>query len=374
MSICDLVPEYIRAIMPYQPGKPIAELARELGLQPHTIIKLASNENPLGTSPLAMEAMAQALDTVALYPDGSGYELKSALSRHYGVSDGQIILGNGSNDVLELAARITLGPGTSAVYSQHAFAVYPLLAQVTGARGIKVPAENYGHDLAAMLAAIVPDTRLVFVANPNNPTGTLLSAAAIQSFLEKVPPTILVVLDEAYNEYLPDAVKADSIGWLKRFPNLLVTRTFSKAYGLAGVRIGYGLTHPDIADLMNRTRQPFNINSIALSGAAAALNDTGFVARSYALNQAGMQQLTSGFDRLGISYIPSYGNFISFRVRQGSTASAVYQSLLRQGVIVRPIGIYEMPDHLRVTVGLQTQNLRLLTLLESMAAEPAKTA
>ena len=370
MNICDFVPEYIRAIMPYQPGKPISELARELGLQPHTIIKLASNENPLGTSPLAMEAMAQALDTIALYPDGSGYELKAALSQHYGVSDRQIILGNGSNDVLELAARITLGPGTSAVYSQHAFAVYPLLAQVTGARGIKVPAKDYGHDLTAMLAAIEPDTRLVFIANPNNPTGTLLSEAEIQDFLEKVSPTVLVVLDEAYKEYLPDTVRADSIGWLKQFPNLLVTRTFSKVYGLAGIRIGYGLTHPDIADLMNRTRQPFNINSIALSGAVAALKDSEFVARSYALNQAGMRQLTSGFDQLGISYIPSYGNFISFRVKPGTTASDVYQNLLGQGVIVRPIGIYEMPDHLRVTVGLQAQNLRLLTLLENRMAGP----
>ncbi len=362
MNICELAPEYIRAISPYQPGKPISELAREMGMDERFIIKLASNENPLGTSPLALEAMSKALDEVALYPDGSGFELKAALSRRYGVTSNQIVLGNGSNDVLELAARVFLKPGASAVYSQHAFAVYPLVTQAVGASGISVPAINYGHDLDAMLDAVTPETRIVFIANPNNPTGTLLTPSAVLRFLERVSQDVLVVLDEAYNEYLPSTIKADSIGWLKRFPNLLITRTFSKAYGMAGVRVGFGLAHEEVSGLMNRVRQPFNVNSIGLAGAVAALEDVEFVKRSYALNQAGMLQITTGLRQLGIEYIPSYGNFLSFRVP--GDVKAVNQSLLKQGVIVRPIGIYEMPQHLRVTVGLESENRKFLRSLE----------
>jgi histidinol-phosphate aminotransferase len=362
MNLCELAPEYIRAISPYQPGKPISELAREMGMDERFIIKLASNENPLGTSPLALEAMSKALNEVALYPDGSGFELKAALSRRYGVASGQIVLGNGSNDVLELAARVFLKPGASAVYSQHAFAVYPLVTQAVGASGIYVPARNYGHDLDAMLDAVTPETRIVFIANPNNPTGTLLEPSAVLRFLERVSPDVLVVLDEAYNEYLPSSVKADSIGWLKRFPNLLITRTFSKAYGMAGVRVGFGLAHEEVSGLMNRVRQPFNVNSIGLAGAVAALEDVEFVKRSYALNQAGMLQITTGLRQLGIEYIPSYGNFLSFRVP--GDVKAVNQSLLKQGIIVRPIGIYEMPQHLRVTVGLESENRKFLKSLE----------
>jgi histidinol-phosphate aminotransferase len=362
MNLCELAPEYIRAISPYQPGKPISELAREMGIDQRFIIKLASNENPLGTSPLALDAMGKALNEIALYPDGSGYELKTALSRRYGVTSGQIVLGNGSNDVLELAARVFLKPGGSAVYSQHAFAVYPLVTQAVGASGISVPATNYGHNLDAMLDAVTPETRMVFIANPNNPTGTLLPASAVVRFLERVSPDVLVVLDEAYNEYLPAPVRADSISWLKRFPNLLITRTFSKAYGMAGVRVGFGLAHEEVSNLMNRVRQPFNVNSIGLAGAVAALEDMEFVKRSYALNQAGMLQITTGLRQLGIEYIPSYGNFLSFRVP--GDAKAVNQSLLEQGVIVRPIGIYEMPHHLRVTIGLESENAKFLKSLE----------
>lgn len=362
MNLCELAPEYIRAISPYQPGKPISELAREMGMDERFIIKLASNENPLGTSPLALEAMSKALDEVALYPDGSGFELKAALSQRYGVTSNQIVLGNGSNDVLELAARVFLKPGASAVYSQHAFAVYPLVTQAVGASGISVPAINYGHDLDAMLDAVTPETRIVFIANPNNPTGTLLTPSAVLRFLERVSQDVLVVLDEAYNEYLPSTVKADSIGWLKRFPNLLITRTFSKAYGMAGVRVGFGLAHEEVSGLMNRVRQPFNVNSIGLAGAVAALEDVEFVKRSYALNQAGMLQITTGLRQLGIEYISSYGNFLSFRVP--GDVKAVNQSLLKQGVIVRPIGIYEMPQHLRVTVGLESENRKFLRSLE----------
>ena len=365
MNLCDLAPEYIRAISPYQPGKPISELAREMNMEESSIIKLASNENPLGTSPLALKAMTEALNQVALYPDGSGFDLKEALSERYGVSSAQIVLGNGSNEVLELAARVFLKPGAAAVYSQHAFAVYPLVTQAVGASGISVRALKYGHDLDAMLHAVTPETRIVFIANPNNPTGTLLPATEVLRFLQRVSSDVLVVLDEAYNEYLPASVKGDSVSWLQRFPNLLITRTFSKAYGMAGIRVGFGLAHEDVSGLMNRVRQPFNVNSIGLAGAVAALNDVEFVKRSYALNQAGMLQITTGLRQLGIEYIPSYGNFLSFRLPEKNSARIVNESLLKQGVIVRPIGIYEMPQHLRVTVGLESENEKFLSSLET---------
>ena len=368
MNLCDLSPEYIHSIAPYLPGKPISELAREIGIDESSIIKLASNENPLGTSPLALEAMEKALNEVMRYPDGNGFELKKALSEKYVVNSDQIILGNGSNDVLELAARVFLKPGTSAVFSQHAFAVYPLVTQATGATGIVVPAKNYGHDIDAMLEAITPDTRIVFIANPNNPTGTFLPAPDVLRFLEHIPRDVLVILDEAYNEYLPDTSRVDTIKWLDIFPNLLITRTFSKIYGMAGIRIGFGLAHAQLSGLMNRIRQPFNVNSIGLAGALAAINDTEFVKRSYALNQAGMLQITSGLRQLGLTYIPSYGNFLSFKVENGKTA-AVYQYLLQRGIIVRPIGIYEMPEFLRVTVGLASENNKFLQLLESAIKE-----
>ena len=368
MNLCDLSPEYIHSIAPYLPGKPISELAREIGLDESSIIKLASNENPLGTSPLALEAMEKALNEVMRYPDGNGFELKKALSKKYVVNSDQIILGNGSNDVLELAARVFLKPGTSAVFSQHAFAVYPLVTQATGATGIVVPAKNYGHDIDAMLDAITPDTRIVFIANPNNPTGTFLPAPDVLRFLEHIPRDVLVILDEAYNEYLPDTSRVDTIKWLDIFPNLLITRTFSKIYGMAGVRIGFGLAHTQLSELMNRIRQPFNVNSIGLAGALAAINDTEFVKRSYALNQAGMLQISTGLRQLGLTYIPSYGNFLSFKVENGKTA-AVYQYLLQRGIIVRPIGIYEMPEFLRVTVGLASENNKFLQLLESAIKE-----
>ena len=372
MNLCDFVPENIRLIQPYQPGKPISELAREIGLDASTIIKLASNENPLGVSPLALDAMINAMQNVALYPDGSGFELKAALSRHYDVKSEQIILGNGSNDVLDLAARIFLKPGASAVYSQHAFAVYPLVVQITGAHGIQVPARDYGHDLPAMLDAIKPETRMVFIANPNNPTGTISNTDDLYRFIGRVSRDVLIVLDEAYFEYLPEINKTNSIQWLKEFPNLVVTRTFSKIYGLAGARIGFAIAHSDVADLMNRVRQPFNVSSIGLAGALAALNDSEFIQKSYALNRAGMLQLTDGFRKLNIEFIPSVGNFISFRIKgDAANVPKVYQNLLRQGIIIRPLGIYEMPHHLRVTVGLASENERFLHALEYALGELA---
>ena len=327
MRLCDLSPAHIRAISPYQPGKPIAELAREMGLAESSIVKLASNENPLGFGDKARAAMAAALDDLARYPDGNGFELKQALCRRYGVAMDEIVLGNGSNDVLELAARAFLGPQTSAIYAQHAFAVYPLATQAVGARGVEVPARHFGHDLDAMLAAITPDTRVLFIANPNNPTGTFVPGPELEAFLVRVPDHVLVVLDEAYTEYLGEEQRYDAIAWLARFPNLLVCRTFSKAYGLAGLRVGYGLGHPAVIDLLNRVRQPFNVGSVALAAAAAALFDSDFLARSYEVNRAGMAQLTAGFARLGLEWIPSAGNFVTFRAGDGA---GVNRRLLRQ--------------------------------------------
>ena len=358
-DLCDLSPSYVRAIAPYQPGKPTSELAREMGIDEKTIVKLASNENPRGIGPRTRAAIESALGDLARYPDGNGFELKDALSRRYGVGMDSIVLGNGSNDVLELVAMAYLGVGSSAVYSQHSFAVYPLATQARGARGINVPAKNYGHDLEAMAKAVAGDTRVVFIANPNNPTGTFVPYDDIAAFLKAVPGCI-VVLDEAYNEYLPPEFRIDTTKWLKRHPNLVITRTFSKAYGLAGLRVGYAMAHPAVADLMNRVRQPFNVNSIALTAAAAALDDLEFVARSYAENRSGMKRIEEGAAALGLEFIPSYGNFITLRVGK---AGEVFKRLLKRGVIVRPVAGYELPEHLRVSIGTPEENERFLTAL-----------
>ena len=337
MDPCELSPSYVRSIAPYQPGKPISELARELGLKEEGIVKLASNENPRGIGPRTRAAIEASIGEVARYPDG-----------------------NGSNDVLELVALAFLGPGRAAVYSQHAFAVYPLATQARGARQIVVAAKNYGHDLDAMAKAIDDETYVAWVANPNNPTGTLASAAEMEQFLRRVPERVLVVLDEAYNEYLTPEFRADSLKWLKRHPNLVITRTFSKAYGLAGLRVGYALAHPAVADVMNRVRQPFNVNSIALCAAAAALDDMEFVARSYADNLQGMKQLEEGARALKLEFIPSHGNFVTIRVGK---AAEIYKRLLRRSVIVRPIAGYGLPEHLRVTVGTAEENQKFLSAL-----------
>ena len=360
MTVCDLAPAYVRDIAPYQPGKPISELAREMGLDEASIIKLASNENPLGVSPRARRAIESILGDLSRYPDGNGFELKQALHKRYGVAAEQIVLGNGSNDVLELAARAFLTPNASAIYSQHAFAVYPLAVQAMGAHGIEVAARNFAHDPEAMLKALRDDTRLVFIANPNNPTGTMIAGAALEAFIAAVPAGVLVVLDEAYNEYVPREHAYDSISWLARHPNLLITRTFSKVYGLAGLRVGCAFAAPDVADLMNRVRQPFNVNSLSLAAAAAALEDVDFVRKSVKLNSEGMKQVTEGLGGLALEYIRSYGNFVTFRVEGAAT---VYQRLLRNGVIVRPLASYGMPDHLRVTIGLESENARFLDSL-----------
>jgi len=366
-DLCELSPVYVRAIAPYQPGKPISELAREFGLDENSIVKLASNENPRGVSPKALVAIKRALPELGRYPDG--FDLTQALSGRLGVPAQQIVLGNGSNDVLELAGMAFLAPGCSAVYSQHAFAVYPLATQARGAQSIVTPAKHFGHDLEAMLAAIRPDTHVVFIANPNNPTGTMLTAAELESFLRRAPKKVVVVLDEAYNEYLAPVLRCPSIEWIASFPNLIVTRTFSKIYGLAGLRLGYAVCRPEIADLLNRVRQPFNVNNLAIVAAVAALTDHDFVRESVDLNVAGMAQLLAGCRRMGLAWIPSHANFVTVEIpRSGgeSRAGAVFQKLLRQGVIVRPLAGYAMPDHLRVTIGLPGENARFLEALEAV--------
>lgn len=358
MNLFAQAPDYIRHISPYLPGKPITELAREMGIPVENIVKLASNENPLGMSPRARVAVEQAIAGVERYPDQ--FELIKALADRSGLAQEQIVLGNGSNDVLDLAARVFLAPGRSAVLAQHAFAVYPLATLTTGAQCIVVPAKHYGHDLDAMRAAIRPDTRIVWIANPNNPTGNFLPYPEVKAFLAKVPAEVAVVLDEAYTEYLAPADRVDTLAWIREFPNLIVTRTFSKVYGLAGLRVGYAAASPEVADLMNRVRQPFNVNNLALAAAIAALDDHAFLAESYQLNRRGMEQLVAGIKQLGLEHIPSHGNFLTFKVSDGAT---VNQKLLRQGVIVRPIGGYGLPNHLRVTIGLERENAAFLAAL-----------
>jgi histidinol-phosphate aminotransferase len=359
MGLIDQALSYVRAISPYQPGKPITELAREMGIPVGKILKLASNENPLGMSPKAKKAVAAAISGIERYPDQ--FELITKVAERCGVEQNQVVLGNGSNDVLDLIARVFLAPGRSAVFAQHAFAVYPLATLSTGAELIATPAKHYGHDLNAMRAAIRPDTRIVWIANPNNPTGNFLPYPEVRAFLEAVPQDVVVVLDEAYNEYLPPAERVDTAAWIADFPNLVVTRTFSKIYGLAGLRVGYALASAEIADLMNRVRQPFNVNNLAIAAAVAALDDHLFVAESYELNRRGMEQLVAGLKRLGLEHIPSHGNFVTFKAGDGA---AVNQKLLKQGVIVRPIGGYGLPEWLRVTIGTEPENARFLEALE----------
>ncbi|WP_226505239.1 histidinol-phosphate transaminase [Pseudomonas sp. MWU16-30317] len=351
----------VQQLSPYIPGKPVDELARELNLDPAKIVKLASNENPLGASPKALAAIAAELAELTRYPDGNGYNLKVKLAERAKVGIDQVTLGNGSNDILELVARAYLAPGVNAVFSQHAFAVYPIVTQAVGAEARVVPAKEWGHDLPAMLAAIDANTRVVFIANPNNPTGTWFGPQALSDFLAAVPAHVLVVLDEAYIEYASGSELPDGLDYLAAHDNLLVSRTFSKAYGLAALRVGYGISSAVIADVLNRVRQPFNVNSLALAAACAALDDADYLAHSRSLNNAGLLQLQDGLLALGLGWIPSKGNFLA--VDMGQDAAPINQALLREGVIVRPVANYGMPRHLRVTVGTAAENSRFLEAL-----------
>ncbi|MFP6806428.1 MAG: histidinol-phosphate transaminase [Pseudomonadales bacterium] len=361
-NFIDLTTDGIKELQPYQPGKPVEELERELGLS--DVVKLASNENPLGPSAAVISALQSILPDIARYPDGSAFLLKQRLSEHLGVATGQITVGNGSNDVLELLAHIYLRPGVEAIVSQHSFVVYPTVIKSCGAQLTVIPAKNYSQDLGATLEAITDTTRMIFIANPNNPTGTWLTRVELTSFLHKVRGDIIVVLDEAYFEYATDPDYPDGIELSKIFPNLVITRTFSKAYGLAALRVGYSVSHPDIADLMNRIRQPFNVNSMSLVAAVAALDDQSHVKEAIALNNEGMRFLEGECKRLGLEYIPSAGNFLT--IDMGRDALPVYDALLQEGVIVRPIAVYEMANHLRVTTGTMLENQRFVDSLEKV--------
>lgn len=366
----DLAAPAVRALHPYQPGKPLAELEREYGIG--NAVKLASNENPSGPSPRAVAAATDALQDISRYPEGSGYLLTGRLAEKHAVSQDCITLGNGSNDVLDIIARVFLMPGVEAIYSRYAFAVYPIVVQAAGAKACIATAHDgsrgpaYGHDLEAMYALVGRETRLVFIANPNNPTGTWLASTELEAFVAGLPGHIMVVVDEAYFEYVDDERYPDTSTWLERFPNLVVTRTFSKAYGLAGLRVGYALSHPDVAGLLNRVRQPFNVNSAAQAAALAALDDVDHLKNSIQQNRDGMLQLKTGLGKLGLAWIESAGNFIA--VDTGGSGVAVYEKLLREGVIVRPVANYDMPTHVRVTVGREDENMRFLSAMEKVLA------
>lgn len=357
VDYCELAVPGVRSLQPYQPGKPIEELQREFGLD--DVIKLASNENPLGPSPVALAAIKQELNELSRYPDGNGFTLKEKLCRKLSVNPGQITLGNGSNDILEFVARTFVPPGEEIIFSEYSFAVYPLITQAIGARAQVVPAKDWGNDLQGILERINQKTRLVFIANPNNPTGTWLTSKELASFMKQVPEKVIVVLDEAYFEYACHPLMGirdfpDGVSLLSQYENLIVSRTFSKAYGLAGLRVGYGISNPVIAELMNRVRQPFNVNSLALAAATAALDDQQHIETSVETNKTGMDQLVRAFDIISLPHIPSAANFISFDL--GRPAAPIYLELLKRGVIVRPVANYSMPNHLRVTIGTTKEN------------------
>jgi histidinol-phosphate aminotransferase len=369
----------VQGLHPYQPGKPISTLSREIGMDETEIIKLASNENPLGPSPMVVEAIKSYLTSApseqARYPDGGAILLRERLAAHHNCTPEQITVGNGSNDVLDLIARTFLGEGRASIFSEHAFAVYPLVTQAVGATAVVVPALDWGHDLTAMAAAVDETTRVVWVANPNNPTGNWVSREQLYKFLTNIPEQVVVVVDEAYIEFMQDRVNidtaadiaadtVDSSKWLAEFPNLIVTRTFSKAYGLAGYRVGYSLSSERVAELLNRVRQPFNVNSLAQTAAVAALSDNSHIKRVVELNREEMAKFEYGFKQLNLKWIPSAGNFIA--VDLGIEAAPIFRAMEQQGVITRPIANYGMPDHLRISIGLPEENRRCLSVLRGL--------
>lgn len=367
-SPSSIAPPYVRGIAPYQGGRPISEIAREFGFAESQIVKLASNENPLGMSPKAREAMLAAAADLGRYPDGNGFELKAAIGKRFGVSTDWITLGNGSNDILELAAHAFLQPDRESVYSQHSFAVYALATQATGAKAVVVPATAaLGHDLPAMRKAVNDRTGIVWIANPNNPTGTFLKPAEVIAFIKDIPARTLIVLDEAYTEYLSDIDRYSAFEWVAQYPNLLVSRSFSKAYGLAGLRIGFGAARPEITDLLNRIRQPFNVNSLAQAAACAALFDDEFLALSRRVNQEGLVQIAAAAKDLGLSFVPSWGNFLLIKMGDAADAGMqVFQALLAKGVITRPVANYGLPQWLRISIGTREENARCIEALREV--------
>lgn len=353
----------VRGLSPYQPGKPIEELEREYGVS--GAIKLASNENPLGPNPRALAAARDALTNIHRYPDGSGFALKKALAKKHGVRPDSITLGNGSSDILEFLARAFVQPENEVIFSEHAFALYPIVTRAVGAKAVVTKAKDWGHDLAAMRQAVNVRTRLIFIANPNNPTGTWLKSGELEEFISGLPAHVLTAVDAAYFEYAGEREYPDTIAWVAKYPNLVTTRTFSKAYGLAGLRVGYGISSPAVAEVLNRVRPPFNVNSVALAAAAAALEDEAHVERAVQNNRDGMRQLSEAFAEMGLAHIPSAGNFICVDFRK--PAEAVNEALMRQGVIVRSVAEYGMPNHLRVTVGLPEENARFIEALKKIS-------
>ena len=363
----------VLALEPYSPGMPIDELQRRLGLS--DVIKLASNENPLGPSAKVKAALAEhaASGNISLYPDGGGFRLKKKISEFHDIDASRITLGNGSNDLLEFIARVFLGPGRKALFSEYCFAVYPLATLAQNAEAIvakALPADHptmpFGHDLDALAAALTPNVSVVMIANPNNPTGTWVAPGPLEAFIAQVPASTLVVLDEAYIEYFDPSLKPDSRAWLDRYPNLVVTRTFSKTYGLAGLRAGYALSHPSVADLLNRVRQPFNLNMLALLAAEVALGDQAHVAQAVELNRTEMARIKAEFAALGLSVLPSQANFLTFNL--GRDAAPIHKGLLERGVIVRPMASYGMPTWLRVSIGTAAENTRFLAALKAALA------
>jgi histidinol-phosphate aminotransferase len=361
-----LAVEGVKSLKPYKPGKPIDELARELGLDPATIVKLASNESPLGPSSAVSGAIESAISELSRYPDGAGFDLKAELSERLKVQPEQLTLGNGSSDILAFIVGTFVNDGDSVVVSEHAFSIYGLLTKAVGGRTIEVPARGFGHDLQAMAAAIESDTKIVFVTNPNNPTGTWNPADELIEFLDAVPEQVLVLLDEAYFEYVKVDDYLSGIGLLNRYPNLVVARTFSKAFGLAALRVGFGVSSPELAGIMNRIRLPFNVNSFAQAAALAALKDEAHLQEAVATNDRGMALITSELESLGLEYIPSAGNFLSFKVPTGVSAHELYEQMLALGVIIRPIASYGMPDYLRVSIGTDAENRTFLTALKKV--------
>ena len=355
--------EGIEKLKPYQPGKPISELERELGIT--DIVKLASNENPLGCSDKVKEAVAAELTEIGRYPDGGGFILKDQVHAQFGVAHNCITLGNGSNDLLEIFARAFVSEKDSVVYSQHAFAVYGLVTQAINAEAIEVPAKGFSHDLDAMAKAVKANTKLIFIANPNNPTGTWFEEAEFDAFMQKVPANVIVVLDEAYVEYYPE--NFNSLKFLAQYPNLIISRTMSKCYGLAALRVGFALASAEVTDFLNRIRQPFNVNHLAMVAAVAALKDGVFIEKSREINKAGMAQLEAGFEQLGLNYVPSRANFILVDIQ--ADPAQTFNALLKEGVIVRPVGI---ANHLRVSIGTEAENAKFLVALAKVLGLEAK--
>ena len=371
VSFQQLAAPGVQKLQPYLPGKPVEELERELGIAGS--IKMASNENPLGASAMALQAIEQHSRSVNYYPDGSAFRLSTRLAARFDVDPACLTFGNGSNDVLELVARAFLTAEHSAVYSQYAFAVYPIVVQAVGARANVAAAYSeshetmpLGHDPEALIDSIDETTRVMFIANPNNPTGTWMAADTVKAMLDRIPASVIVVLDLAYLEYMDNALRPDISELLSAYKNLIVTCTFSKVYALAGLRIGYSLSHPDIADVLNRVRQPFNTNLIAQAAALAALDDDEHIQASVRMNREGKAWLHNEFTRLGLSCLPSMGNFLTVKFERD--AMPVYEALLRKGVIVRPVANYRMPDYLRITIGTPEQNQRFIAALSEVLA------